>query len=144
MLRPSLIIIKGDMLLAADAIFDHRVLAPLATEALPDNCLPVFQTRLLVPVPHFVRGYLAVADDWLLHTVLKSWVRTSQGTHHVSIPTPNQLTRFREIIAVYYENHTHLGSWAVLEEPTIVQPLKNFSASYGTRRFNTVFTRALH
>jgi hypothetical protein len=25
-----------------------------------------------------------------------------------------------------------------------VQPLKNFRAFYGTRRFNTVFTRALH
>jgi hypothetical protein len=25
-----------------------------------------------------------------------------------------------------------------------VQPLKNFTAFYGTRRFNTVFTRALH
>jgi hypothetical protein len=35
-------------------------------------------------------------------------------------------------------------SWALLEEPPIVQPLKNFPAFYGTRRFNTVFIRALH
>jgi hypothetical protein len=35
-------------------------------------------------------------------------------------------------------------SWALLEPPQIVQPLKNFPAFYGTRRFNTVFTRALH
>jgi hypothetical protein len=31
-----------------------------------------------------------------------------------------------------------------LEEPLIVQPFKNFPAFHGTRRFNTVFTRALH
>jgi hypothetical protein len=34
-------------------------------------------------------------------------------------------------------------SWALLEEPPIVQPLKN-SAFYGTRRFNTLFKIALH
>jgi hypothetical protein len=37
-----------------------------------------------------------------------------------------------------------LTYWALLEEPPIVQPLKNFPAFYGTRRFNTEFTRALH
>jgi hypothetical protein len=40
--------------------------------------------------------------------------------------------------------HTYLRSWALLEKPPIVQPLKNFPAFYGTRRFNTVFTRDLH
>jgi hypothetical protein len=35
-------------------------------------------------------------------------------------------------------------SWALLEKLPIVQPLKNFRAFYGTRRFITVFTRALH
>jgi hypothetical protein len=39
---------------------------------------------------------------------------------------------------------TYLRSWALLEKPPIVQPLKNFPAFYGTRRFSTVFTRALH
>jgi hypothetical protein len=39
---------------------------------------------------------------------------------------------------------TYLRSWALLEEPPIVQPLKKFPAFYGTRRVNTVFTRALH
>jgi hypothetical protein len=29
-------------------------------------------------------------------------------------------------------------------EPLIVQPLKNFPAFHGTRKFNTVFTKALH
>jgi hypothetical protein len=32
----------------------------------------------------------------------------------------------------------------LLEEMSIVQSLKNPPAFYGTRRFNTVFTRAFH
>jgi hypothetical protein len=39
---------------------------------------------------------------------------------------------------------THSWSWALLEKPPIMQLLKNFPAFYGTRRFITVFTRALH
>jgi hypothetical protein len=39
---------------------------------------------------------------------------------------------------------THSWIWALLEKPPIVQLLKNFPAFYGTRRFITVFTRALH
>jgi hypothetical protein len=39
---------------------------------------------------------------------------------------------------------TYLRTSALLEEPPIVQLLKNFPAFYGTPRFNTVFTRALH
>jgi hypothetical protein len=39
---------------------------------------------------------------------------------------------------------THSWSWALLEKPPIVQPLKNFSAFHGTRKFITVFIRALH
>jgi hypothetical protein len=39
---------------------------------------------------------------------------------------------------------TYLRSWALLEKPPVVQPLKNFPTFYGTRRFITVFTRALH
>jgi hypothetical protein len=38
---------------------------------------------------------------------------------------------------------TYLRSRALLEKPPIVQPLKNFPAFYGTRRFITVFTRAV-
>jgi hypothetical protein len=33
---------------------------------------------------------------------------------------------------------------SLLEKPPIVQLLKNFPAFYGTRRFITVFTRALY
>jgi hypothetical protein len=39
---------------------------------------------------------------------------------------------------------TYSRSWALLEEPPIVQPLKNLPAFYGSRTFNTVVTRALH
>jgi hypothetical protein len=35
-------------------------------------------------------------------------------------------------------------NWALLEKPPVVQLHKNFSIFYGTRRFITVFTRALH
>jgi hypothetical protein len=39
---------------------------------------------------------------------------------------------------------TRSWRWAILEKLPIVQPLKNFPAFYGTRRFITAFTRALH
>jgi hypothetical protein len=39
---------------------------------------------------------------------------------------------------------THSCSRALLEKLPILQPLKNFPAFYGTRRFITAFTRALH
>jgi hypothetical protein len=39
---------------------------------------------------------------------------------------------------------TRSWSWALLEKPPIVQPLRNFPAFYGTRTFITVFTRAFH
>jgi hypothetical protein len=49
---------------------------------------------------------------------------------------------------IYESTHTYLftylRSWALLEELSIVQPFKNSPVFYGTRRFNTVFTRALH
>jgi hypothetical protein len=35
-------------------------------------------------------------------------------------------------------------SWALLKKPPVTQLLKNFPTFYGTRRFITVFTRALH
>jgi hypothetical protein len=39
---------------------------------------------------------------------------------------------------------THSWSWALLEKLPIVQLLENCAAFYGTRRFITAFTRALH
>jgi hypothetical protein len=38
--------------------------------------------------------------------IYKNSVRTSQETHYVSATKPNRLMLFREIIAVYCENHT--------------------------------------
>jgi hypothetical protein len=38
----------------------------------------------------------------------------------------------------------HSWRWALLKKLPIVQLFKNFPAFYGTRRFITVFTRALH
>jgi hypothetical protein len=38
----------------------------------------------------------------------------------------------------------HSWSQALLEKPPVVQLLKNFLAFYGTQRFITLFTRALH
>jgi hypothetical protein len=35
-------------------------------------------------------------------------------------------------------------SWALIEKPSVVQLLKKFPAFYGTQRFITLFTRALH
>jgi hypothetical protein len=52
---------------------------------------------------------------------------------------------FMGIVFTRFEiNITYLRSWALLEEPLIVHPLKNFPAFHGTRGFNTVYTRALH
>jgi hypothetical protein len=38
---------------------------------------------------------------------------------------------------------TPLGR-ALLEKPAVAKPFRNFLIFYGTRRFITVFTRALH
>jgi hypothetical protein len=58
-----------------------------------------------------------------------------------------RLSRWRQTpftVAVRLSLLTYTRSWTLLEEPPIVQPLKNFPAFYGTRRFTTKFTRALH
>jgi hypothetical protein len=39
---------------------------------------------------------------------------------------------------------TYSWSWGLPEKLPIVQPLKNFPAFYGTWRFITALTRALH
>jgi hypothetical protein len=45
---------------------------------------------------------------------------------------------------LYISLITHSWSWALLEKLPIVQLLENFTAFYGTRRFVTAFTWALH
>jgi hypothetical protein len=59
------------------------------------------------------------------------WFRSSKGGHKNTY-----------IGNVFLSLLTYL--LALLEEPPIVQHLKNFPAFYETRMFNTVFTRALH
>jgi hypothetical protein len=45
----------------------------------------------------------------------------------------------------FIEKLTVLSIWGALSEKLpVVQLLKNFPAFYGTRKFITVFTRALH
>jgi hypothetical protein len=41
-----------------------------------------------------------------LKNIYMNSIRTSQQTHYVSATKPNRLMLFREIIAVYCENHT--------------------------------------
>jgi hypothetical protein len=58
--------------------------------------------------------------------------------------SPRNVVRFLDFYKINYTYLTHSWSWALLEKLPIVQLLKNFPAFYGTRRFITVFTRALH
>jgi hypothetical protein len=59
---------------------------------------------------------------------------------------------FRRCTCLYHKHKTtdsqhsnsFLWSWALLEKLSVLQLLKNFPPFYGTRRFITVFTRALH
>jgi hypothetical protein len=62
------------------------------------------------------------------------------------LPTEMDSARSRMHIIMNETQGTKLTSWswALLQKPPTVQPLKNFSAFYGTLRFITVFTTALH
>jgi hypothetical protein len=55
-----------------------------------------------------------------------------------------QIIQLRKISEGLISSLINSWSWALLEKPPIVQLLKNFPAFYGTRRFITVFTKALH
>jgi hypothetical protein len=54
-------------------------------------------------------------------------------------------SKFRNPVLQYLitRSLTHSWSWALLEKPPIVLLLKHFPTFYGTRRFITVFTRAI-
>jgi hypothetical protein len=82
---------------------------------------------------------------------LRDGLSMSQCLHRFEIS--NQFTDFYQYLLEHYFIRgnsnviyiiTYLRSWALLEKLPIAQPLKNFPAFYGTRRFITVFTRALH
>jgi hypothetical protein len=51
------------------------------------------------------RETVAVYCKNVRNILYKDPVRTSQEAHYVSATKPNRLMLFREIIAVYYENH---------------------------------------
>jgi hypothetical protein len=68
-----------------------------------------------------------------------AWTYSKRNYVHIM----STLRRVRKA-NVLHTVYTYLRSWALLEEPPIGQPLKNFPAFHGTRRLNTVFTRALH
>jgi hypothetical protein len=86
-------------------------------------------------------------SDWSGNLKENSFgVPTSWTIHFYFIKTyafPYDL-HIKYIMTVVRRNITHSWNCALLEKLPIVQLLKNFSAFYGTRRFNTVFTRALN
>jgi hypothetical protein len=53
----------------------------------------------------------------LVHVIFKNSVRTAKKTQHFTITKINRLTLFKEIIAVYSENHTeHINAkWSVTD-----------------------------
>jgi hypothetical protein len=66
---------------------------------------------------------------------LLSWMRWHRNE--------NVLDRFR-LWPLLGVTGPYLRRWALPEKLAIVQPIKNFPAFYGTRKYITVFTRALH
>jgi hypothetical protein len=85
------------------------------------------------------------------HDLIRAWTRaaavrsqwlTAWG-HSIYIRNPYYpLHRIK--LCYNKSSLTQSWSWALLEKPPIVQLLKSFPEFYGTRRFITVFTRALH
>jgi hypothetical protein len=75
----------------------------------------------------------------------KFWLRaTNYSPSSNTVLLQHSTTRRAESHNVYIYLLSYSRSWALLEEPPIVQPLKNFPIFYGTRKFDTVFIRALH
>jgi hypothetical protein len=68
------------------------------------------------------------------------WYTSSLHVHHSS---QCEMHAFRCKTEWFDWNQLTSWSWAHLEKPPIVQLLKNFPAIYGTRRFITVFKRAI-
>jgi hypothetical protein len=81
---------------------------------------------------HHYHRHLSIS----LMTGLYSLCTLRGSSYNLRINLPNRLIRSMWL--------THSWSWGLLEKLAIVQPLKNFPAFYGTRRFITVLTRALH
>jgi hypothetical protein len=83
------------------------------------------------------------ANVWVIHFKVTSWaLSTTFLTNLLLIITFTSHTHTRTRTRTRARARTR--SWALLEKLPIVQPLKNFPVFYGTRRFITAFTRALH
>jgi hypothetical protein len=82
------------------------------------------------------RNLLSYCDKRHMHF---QWASHSDSCSVVQLHLGDQ-----SLWAFSTHSHTHSWRWALLQKPPIVQLPKKFPAFYGTRRFITVFTRALH
>jgi hypothetical protein len=129
-------------------------------------------TSVVLPQGHY--GFILVISwylDSLVIAVVPATVCFKRLLHSTILCDPNKIPGFQTVrnlrITVCYKyeiygyglmlrmsctwsSHRNRSptssswSWALFEKPPIVQLLNNFPAFYGTRRFITVFTRALH
>jgi hypothetical protein len=74
---------------------------------------------------------------WLAFTIFNVSILLCNRKYNTIFQSVNTTYRLTYLL-------TYSWSWALLEKLPFVQPLKNFPAFYGTRRFITAFTRALH
>jgi hypothetical protein len=85
-----------------------------------------------------------MSDLWYISNRFVNWTRTifrTRMTERISNSWIGGPKIYKSSINI---QNTYLRSWDLLEKLPIVQPLKNFPAFYVTRRFVTVFTRAVH
>jgi hypothetical protein len=75
-----------------------------------------------------------------------TWQHTRPNPLYNAKSFPQLTHNFRTAHSIgnRYTKCTYLQTWALLDKPPIVLPLKNFPAIYGTRRYITVLTKALH
>jgi hypothetical protein len=84
-------------------------------------------------------------EEWQIRAIFYSFLLKKSLQINVNrIVSEQELTSGEWRSAQSHNILTYSRSWDLLEEPLIGQPLKNFPAVHGTRRFNTVFTRAPH
>jgi hypothetical protein len=75
-----------------------------------------------------------------LYTCPKSWYIKHSYNFYVNSCLRCWCMWYKKIIQIKLTS----CSWALLEKLPVTQLLKNFQTLYGTQRFITVFTRALH
>jgi hypothetical protein len=94
-------------------------------------------------VPLISASY-GIADVSMLQHMLNVCWHTSTVVSEPETPLRNLAAILIRSIKNVSSARGYSRSCALLEEPPVVQPLKNFPAFYGTRNFNTVFTRDLY